>query len=223
LSWVRVDDQFPDHPKLMRLGKDRLAGMGLWVVGLCYCARFLTDGYIPAMALPWGSRRIATLLVSVGLWDVEGDGYRIHDYHEYQPTKAAVLEKRAELLAGKVAGGKARAASAGRDGGRFAPADHQQTTSSPAGDELVGPHQQTTSPIPIPSKQVLTNVSDWVEPAAFFEERTGRRPSQKVRDWLEDLHARFSRRELLHAMTVVPDPKATDWLKKVDAYLEAAA
>jgi hypothetical protein len=94
MSWLKVDDQFTDHPKVLALGKDRLAGIGLWVIGSCYAGRFLTDGYIPATALPSGSRRLAHRLVDVGLWDHASDGYRIHDYLDYQPGRAAVLRER---------------------------------------------------------------------------------------------------------------------------------
>lgn len=94
MSWLKVDDQFADHPKVLALGKDRLAGLGLWMIGSCYAGRFLTDGYIPATALPSGARRLAERLVEVGLWDHAADGYRIHDYLDYQPGRETVLRER---------------------------------------------------------------------------------------------------------------------------------
>jgi hypothetical protein len=44
VSWVRLDDQFADHPKVTTAGP--LAGW-LYVCGLLYAARYLTDGFIP--------------------------------------------------------------------------------------------------------------------------------------------------------------------------------
>jgi hypothetical protein len=96
MTWVRVDDHLPDHPKVLALGRDRMAAMGLWLIGNCYAARHLSDGFIPLAALPAGSARLARLLVDVGMWAESRDGYRIHDYDEYQPTKARVLAERAK-------------------------------------------------------------------------------------------------------------------------------
>lgn len=106
MSWLKVDDQFPDHPKALALGRDRLAAIGLWTIGSCYAARFLTDGFIPASALPSGSRRLAGRLVEVGLWDEAPGGYRIHDYHDYQPSREAVIKVRRDRAAAGRAGGK---------------------------------------------------------------------------------------------------------------------
>jgi hypothetical protein len=33
-------------------------------------------------------------LVETGLWDRTHGGYRVHDFHEYNPSKAQVEEKR---------------------------------------------------------------------------------------------------------------------------------
>jgi hypothetical protein len=96
MTWVRVDDHLPDHPKVLALGRDRMAAMGLWLIGNCYAARHLTDGFIPLAALPTGSSRLARLLVNVGMWAEIRGGYKIHDYDEYQPTKARVLAERAK-------------------------------------------------------------------------------------------------------------------------------
>lgn len=97
MSWVRLDDQFADHPKVTTAGP--LAGW-LYVCGLLYAARYLTDGFIPTAhvarlaALP-RPRQLAERLVQVGLWERAEGGYRIHDYAEYQPTADDVRATRA--------------------------------------------------------------------------------------------------------------------------------
>lgn len=51
LAWIRVDDHFDEHPKFAKAGP---LGMAMWLAGLAYCNRNLTDGFIPwstAMAL----------------------------------------------------------------------------------------------------------------------------------------------------------------------------
>ena len=42
--WVKVDDHFDEHPKLQKAGPLAVA---LWLAGLAYCNRNLTDGKIP--------------------------------------------------------------------------------------------------------------------------------------------------------------------------------
>ena len=58
----------------------------------------------------------------------------------------------------------------------------------------------------------------YVDPAALYFEKVGRRPGKKERDWLEDLHVRYSRTELVAAMRATP--KGSDFLKRLDAYIE---
>jgi hypothetical protein len=41
MSWVRLDDSFPEHPKVIALTD---AAFRAHVRGLCYAGRFLTDG-----------------------------------------------------------------------------------------------------------------------------------------------------------------------------------
>lgn len=32
MTWFKVDDGIPDHPKVRRLGKDKLPAMGMWAL-----------------------------------------------------------------------------------------------------------------------------------------------------------------------------------------------
>jgi hypothetical protein len=98
MPWVRIDDQFPDHPKVVAAGQ---AAAWLYVTGLCYCNRMLTDGFIPidqvARLVPYGAK-LAPKLVEVGLWIQTtrdgAEGFAVHDYHVYQPTREEVLADR---------------------------------------------------------------------------------------------------------------------------------
>lgn len=87
--WFKVDDKFAMHPKSMRAGN---AALGLWVRAGSWSAAHLTDGFIPGDLLGaiGGSRSAADKLVKVGLWEVDLDGYRFRDWHDYQPTAADV-------------------------------------------------------------------------------------------------------------------------------------
>jgi hypothetical protein len=112
MAWVRLDDTFPEHPKLVQAGPT--AGW-LWLVGLAYCARYLTDGRIPAATVPRLARdtiatrtrqRCVKTLVKVGLWERDTNGdIHVHDYLEYQPSRAEVLQMRqARVEAGHLGG-----------------------------------------------------------------------------------------------------------------------
>jgi hypothetical protein len=96
LAWLKVDDRFPSHPKVVR------AGLGGWLAlcGICYCRAHLTDGFIPREAVPTlapGLTRAlhhAARLVALGLWHEHPDGYLVHDFLEWNPSRADVLSHR---------------------------------------------------------------------------------------------------------------------------------
>lgn len=44
MSWVRIDDHMADHPKIMKVGP---IGFVIHIRAMCYCSRYLTDGFIP--------------------------------------------------------------------------------------------------------------------------------------------------------------------------------
>lgn len=123
MVWVRIDDHYDQHPKILQIGP---LGVALWIAGLAYCNRNLTDGYIPWAAarslVSWeyldppngdGQRRVVTvgvtsgherddttadyvigLLTACGLWDEISGGYQVHDYQDFQPLKSQVLRER---------------------------------------------------------------------------------------------------------------------------------
>ena len=45
MAWVKLDDHFAEHPKVVQAGP--VAGF-LFVAALCYANRHLTNGFIPA-------------------------------------------------------------------------------------------------------------------------------------------------------------------------------
>lgn len=118
MPWVRIDDQFPEHPKVAQVGP---LGMAMQVAALCYSNRKLTDGFVPRgiarTLLDWelvANDRIYTvavtsgmsgddvtsdwvidLLLDAGIWEEVPGGYQIHDYHDYQPSKDDVEAERA--------------------------------------------------------------------------------------------------------------------------------
>ncbi|MEU8275709.1 hypothetical protein ACFYOK_10790 [Microbispora bryophytorum] len=110
MVWLRFDDQFPIHRKVSRLSD---AAFRLHVSALFWCARNLTDGVVPeedlddVCARVRTPERFVTELVKRGLWHEAGqecssefcpapvdDGWAIHDYLEFQPSKAKVAKDR---------------------------------------------------------------------------------------------------------------------------------
>jgi hypothetical protein len=107
MTWVKLDDQFPDHPKVIEAGP--LAAW-LFVCGLGYASRYLTDGFIPSaqvrrLAMVSGPDALARKLVEVGLWEAADGGFQVHNYLEYNPSAERVRETRAaRAKAGHVGG-----------------------------------------------------------------------------------------------------------------------
>ena len=107
MTWTKIDDQFYDHPKVVAAGP---LGIALFVCGLSYCSRHLTDGFISAVQVQRlididNPGKVAERLVAVGLWERRDGGYQVHDYLDYNPSRARVKATR-----------QARA-EAGREGG----------------------------------------------------------------------------------------------------------
>jgi hypothetical protein len=94
MPWIRLEDTFTEHPKVLEVGQ---RAAWVHVRAISYCSVHLTDGHLsPAVARAVGATTsIAEALVEARLWEKNGDGgYLIHDYLEYQPSKAHVEEQR---------------------------------------------------------------------------------------------------------------------------------
>ena len=110
MTWVRVDDAFYDHRKFDQV---TVLGIAVWITGLSYANRNLTDGFIPTRVADglvstnglgfytgnYSGRDAepsdgVSELVAAGLWHECEGGYRIHDYHDYQPSAEQVRAER---------------------------------------------------------------------------------------------------------------------------------
>lgn len=97
MPWGRLDDSLYDHPKVERLPVDvRLAGVGLWARAISWCNRFLTDGHVPRGRIERldGSLELADQLVAAGLFEEAATGYQVHDFLEFNDSRADVMERR---------------------------------------------------------------------------------------------------------------------------------
>lgn len=107
MPWVRYDDRFTKHPKVRKAAKLLGGKFGLGrVVALHheateYCNVHLTDGFLSrenAVELDCDPDPIEVMnvlaLKSVRLAERVRGGWKLHDYHDYQPSKESVLEDR---------------------------------------------------------------------------------------------------------------------------------
>lgn len=109
MSWIKLDDHFPTHPKMIEAGGD---AAWLHVCALCYCAEHLTDGAIPANLVGRLSDRkspmkLAARLVELDVWIQYPDQYVIHDYLDWNPSREQVLTERQRAAERRATGGRA--------------------------------------------------------------------------------------------------------------------
>lgn len=110
MGWLKLDDGYGDHPKLVAAGwRAELLDLR----AMLYCARRETDGFVPRAQLRVVGRDIPAVtsraqeLVAVGRWhdgpsgccpDPPGDGWQVHDYLRYNPSRG---QRDAEREAGR--------------------------------------------------------------------------------------------------------------------------
>lgn len=90
MGWAKFDDQFTDHPKVQSAGP--MAEL-LAMRAVIYSARYETDGLIREAALPrltlgiTAPKRQIEALLRENLWEKCSEGWRIHDFLDYHPSK----------------------------------------------------------------------------------------------------------------------------------------
>jgi hypothetical protein len=153
MPWGKIDDSLYDHPKLDELPPAmRMPCVGLWAVAISWCNRRLTDGHVPKgrIRLLGGTIQQAEALVSVRLFDKEGDGYRVHDFLDFNDSREYVMSRRAADATRQRLLRESRVESQ-RDTGRDTKRSHSVTdgvtphvSPSPARGRVPGP----SSPVP---------------------------------------------------------------------------
>lgn len=108
MTWSKFDDGSRKHPKAVRAGNE---AWSFWSGAVQYSNQHLTDGFIPEGALateilpvpipPKRAKVLAMLLVEAklrpegaGLFEIVDGGYLVHDFLDWNPSKAEVEEKR---------------------------------------------------------------------------------------------------------------------------------
>ncbi len=144
MSWVKIDDEFPDHKKVASLSNDAFC---LHVTAMCWVAKWQTDGKLPSKLLGklgWRCQDPASAaaeLVMANVWETTPEGWEIHDFLEYNPSKAQVEE----LAETRSTAGKAGAMA------------RWQNHSKPNGKTHGKPHGKKMPPSPSPSSKYVTS------------------------------------------------------------------
>ncbi len=232
LSWIRLDDHFAEHPKIKEIGP---LGLVLQVRALCYCSRYLTDGFLPDTVLKslltefadWngvvGGNDWPAKMVKAGLWksaQKKGiSGWIIHDYLDYNPSKSLIGKRRkAAQLAGRT-GGLARSKSqANRLAGRLSAA-------TPPASQVFKPPAPTPSTrskdqLPWPSAKVTDDQRQAFE--SFWQSyprKVKKLDAQKA--WLQTAAVRPEATVLLQALE---DHKRSEpWVRDDGRFIPYAA
>lgn len=198
MAWVRIDDHFDEHPKMQRVGPIAwgywLAGLAYcnrnltdgfipWNKARTLCSFEVVedDGML------WELSRVSEhmseeitaswligLLIDVGLWEEvraengRVEGYRVHDYPDYQPLKAQIEEEKSKKVAAGQAGGRAsaqaRAQAPGQAKPKQNPTPNPNPSNPPTGDADAPPKPTPTKALP-KNGMAQTLVAAWYEQA----------------------------------------------------------
>lgn len=168
MVWVKLDDGFPDHEKVVGLSDGAFRA---YVTALCGSARVLTDGRIGKERIKvWiGAARRVDELLNAGLLERDEDGeLRIHDYLRFNPSRAQVLAER-EAAAERMR----RSRSPERSGEQ--PTHVREKFNDPVPDPVPTPHPNPTDskkdsrakPMPIDADFIAELVAEY---AGTFDE-----------------------------------------------------
>ncbi len=182
MTWVKIDDNFAEHPKIAELPSDAIRWFH--VRAMCYAARYKTKGEItPAMLKALGGKpAYVAALVAVALWDTTSrGGWAIHDFEEYNPSRSVdpgLSQKRAD--AGR-AGGKQTAKQNGSKTEANLLEDSSKTEATP---RACAAARAFPSPTPSTSKEVQARSKGIT--LDFIQEEQRKHPRVNVREVYED-------------------------------------
>ena len=104
MPWLRIDDAFWAHPKVMAAGNEVA---GAYVRLLSYCAQQLTDGVVTSdVAKVIATPALQRKLISFGFVERHDEGLVIPDYLDFNPSRAHTEEIRIKRAKAGRRGGK---------------------------------------------------------------------------------------------------------------------
>lgn len=119
VSYAKIHATLPWHRKLHAISDDlRLAALGYYVATVAYCENYRTDGRVEDFQLqavaPCSTEertRLVNALVEANLFDRSASGVVVHDYLDWNRSKADIEAGREAMSKGGRRGGKASGAA----------------------------------------------------------------------------------------------------------------
>lgn len=93
MAWLRIDDSFLDHPKIIGLDDHQLR---VHLAAMLYAARYRTNGHIPqpALRLINATETDIETLVNLRIWDRAKNGeLHVHDFASYNPNDPTAADR----------------------------------------------------------------------------------------------------------------------------------
>lgn len=155
MPWTRYDDALPFNRKVALLrshGERGIAALGLHLLANTWSRHEGTVGFVPSyvpqqLTGKFGDK-LAQLLVEVGMFDVVGNGWMLHDYERYGPKDDGLSASEKKERLSRVR------AEAGRRGGlaraQAKAKQRQEVAASNASSKPLAELEQTSSPVPVP-------------------------------------------------------------------------
>lgn len=158
MAWARIDDGWWCHPKVLGLS---LEARGLWATTLSWSCAHRTDEIQPALVrMVGGSDAMAEELVDAGLWHEAEEGWRFHDWAEYQDQ--SLSEKRAEAGAkGGKRSGETRRNEANAKQGRSKTKQEQRSKDEANSEAGTRPGPSQPDPKPVGPRRRVQRPTDW--------------------------------------------------------------
>jgi hypothetical protein len=227
MAWVRLDENFATHPKVLEAGP---LGMAMQVAALCYCNRHQTDGRITLAATRTlidldgfsnvyhegdeiTTERIVKDLVNAGLWHESGHdcpicppierGLVIHGYLELQPSKADIEAKKAQVTEAGRRGGLAKAK---RTAKRMPSETLSESPSEPLAKVWPDPDTDTQKTNTPPAKAV-GDLPEFIEFWSVYPRRTAKPAAVKA--WAKAIKRADTSEIIAGARRYRDDPRRT--------------
>lgn len=129
MPFIRLSDNYIDHPKFIALSS---AAFRLWHEGMAFCRKHQTDGIITRSALAgfrYSSDAAREELLQPcdvhrqPLWRLDEIGYHVHDYLDWNPSRAEEEAQRRRDARRKKRWRMGHKRDGGRDAGQYAGRD----------------------------------------------------------------------------------------------------
>lgn len=187
VSWVKLDDQFHSHPKVIAGGNEVA---GVYARSLAYCGAYHTDGFVSRrQAAMFAMTRVLKRVTEAGLWEevepgqtrVVTDrrdsgnrplenvtvtfshyGFFIEDFLHHNPTREEAEAARAKRRSAGSKGGQANA-QASAEAGAQAFASQEAAQSASTLPSRPGLEKSISTPLPGERSDILDDFRDWAE------------------------------------------------------------